>query len=670
MKIWGSVWLSLLLMQSAVAKAAPQAVVASVQPAAVVLGSLDQHGYDSPASALQRLESATDASNPGAPLELRRRYQTAVAFMAIESGNMERANQALDRLAAMARSEGCGPCETARLIGLVQQALEKRDRRSAETRLALVNAASEQAAPPDLKLAMAIVRERVHNILGQYDQGIATGVEALRLADSLDRPIDRLRIIIPMIGMNADLGDLQRAAGLARDAAEQARLAGSRYHLGMVRLQQGYVHALAGEDESQLAALEDALRILTKDPGNSRHVAITLSNISDYYLQHGDADKAMSYARRAEALARATGDTNARSVALANQGLAAALQGDLGAARSLLQQGILLAEKIGSYPYVLAMTEEMVKIEERAGQTGAALEAMRKVVQINREMSRVERERAVLELQEKYAADRRQREIEKLQAADRLRESERRAKVLEQRLWTIAAIALGLLVLLLGILIRRIRRHARRLALENTELAVQSAHDPLTGAFNRRHAEAMLAHLEAGGSPVGLMLLDLDFFKRVNDTHGHAAGDAVLVEVSRRLRELVRANDAVVRWGGEEFLLVLPGACADGVLKLARRVMATICETPVEHEGIRIAVTVSIGCVESPLRAGASWVQAIHVADLALYRSKSNGRNRATLAHQVAPEADIPRLLRDLECAREAGDVVLDVVEGPPDCGV
>ncbi|UUZ53885.1 GGDEF domain-containing protein [Massilia sp. H-1] len=193
-------------------------------------------------------------------------------------------------------------------------------------------------------------------------------------------------------------------------------------------------------------------------------------------------------------------------------------------------------------------------------------------------------------------------------------------------------------------------------------LSDQSVHDPLTGVFNRRHCTTLMGQQEAllakksrdrtYTACVGLMLLDVDHFKKINDTYGHSAGDAVLVEIARRLQELVRQHDVVVRWGGEEFVLVLPGTSAEGMLVLAGRLLRTIADSPVMAEGQAIPVTVSVGCVAYPLFPNQAWQDTLKVADLAMYLAKQGGRNRALCVMGVNEGALVASLATDLAWRR------------------
>ncbi|HMN98641.1 MAG TPA: GGDEF domain-containing protein [Miltoncostaeaceae bacterium] len=155
--------------------------------------------------------------------------------------------------------------------------------------------------------------------------------------------------------------------------------------------------------------------------------------------------------------------------------------------------------------------------------------------------------------------------------------------------------------------------------------------DALTGAANRGHgAEALAAAVAAG--PAGVLLLDVDHFKRTNDTHGHAAGDAVLVEVVRRASAAVRRDDLVARWGGEEFLVLVADAPGpDALARLGERVRAGIAEAPVAVGGARIRVTVSVGAAVTG--TGTPSADAlVAAADDALYAAKDAGRDRVMLA--------------------------------------
>jgi len=162
-------------------------------------------------------------------------------------------------------------------------------------------------------------------------------------------------------------------------------------------------------------------------------------------------------------------------------------------------------------------------------------------------------------------------------------------------------------------------------------LAYRANHDALTGLPNRAALQERLVLLHRSaqvlGAPYGLLLLDLDHFKVINDRFGHAAGDQVLVTIGQRLTTLVRARDTVGRWGGEEFLCLLPHVDLTSAAEVAERVRSGIEATPVDHEKRLIRVTASIGVVAFP-SDGSEPDTLLAKSDSALYESKRSGRNR------------------------------------------
>jgi two-component system cell cycle response regulator len=156
--------------------------------------------------------------------------------------------------------------------------------------------------------------------------------------------------------------------------------------------------------------------------------------------------------------------------------------------------------------------------------------------------------------------------------------------------------------------------------------------DPLTGLRNRRYVRR---HLDGvlRGSDAAVMLLDVDRFKSINDTHGHAAGDMALKEVAERLKSHLRAADVLARYGGEEFMVVLAGAPTDYAAMVAERLRLALSNDPISIGACLLPVTVSIGLAIAP--AGCSVAGVIAAADAALYRAKAAGRNRV---EQALPE--------------------------------
>ena len=174
------------------------------------------------------------------------------------------------------------------------------------------------------------------------------------------------------------------------------------------------------------------------------------------------------------------------------------------------------------------------------------------------------------------------------------------------------------------------RRLNLRLQGAKSAAEAQAVTDTLTGLGNRRAMDEVLTRLEEAGRGFGLIHLDLDFFKDVNDRLGHAAGDAVLQHVGRVLVEETRGEDIVTRAGGDEFILIFPRVTDDTVLRqLALRIIARI-EKPIPHGDQQCLISASAGIAVS--RGIGSVAQVLLDADRALYASKARGRAQATVA--------------------------------------
>lgn len=181
---------------------------------------------------------------------------------------------------------------------------------------------------------------------------------------------------------------------------------------------------------------------------------------------------------------------------------------------------------------------------------------------------------------------------------------------------------------------RKASQRARRLRREATS-------DPLTDLHNRRHLEQVMkreiSFAQREGHSVGLILVDLDRFKQLNDTHGHAAGDAALCAVGDFLRSRLRAYDVACRYGGDEIVVVVPGADLAAARSLAEQLRAGIEQLPLgtaEPDGPRL--TASLGVAVFPDH-GATPEALLHSADTALYRAKAEGRNRVATAPSIRP---------------------------------
>jgi len=185
---------------------------------------------------------------------------------------------------------------------------------------------------------------------------------------------------------------------------------------------------------------------------------------------------------------------------------------------------------------------------------------------------------------------------------------------------------------------RRILDLQAALIRAKNDLQFAAAHDPLTGLWNRGAILDLLnrevSRQQRNADALGVIMADIDYFKKINDTHGHLVGDAVLQEVARRLAAGVRPYDVVGRYGGEEFLIVFPGCSAPNLIAGAERLRHCIADQPIETSVGPIPVTLSLGLssVEQGKNEALDGETFLRAADEALYAAKARGRNRVETA--------------------------------------
>jgi two-component system cell cycle response regulator len=182
----------------------------------------------------------------------------------------------------------------------------------------------------------------------------------------------------------------------------------------------------------------------------------------------------------------------------------------------------------------------------------------------------------------------------------------------------------------------------RELELANKRLRRLSITDGLTELFNHRHMHELLheefERTKRSNEPLALLMLDLDRFKQVNDTYGHPTGDVILYETARMLHETAREIDMVGRYGGEEFIVVLPGTDEEAALQFAERVRQAVEQHTYKDEANEVRMTVSGGVASYPGDGVDHPELLIKRADEALYAAKESGRNRILRASEIPPE--------------------------------
>lgn len=528
---------------------------------------------------------------------------------------------------------------------LIQRAQQLKDAAKPGEALALIRQALAVVdSVQDLR-----VRYATHNIAAilysdtsDFENALQQHLKALPLAEQSGekREPRELQTLNNLGALYLSLRDPEQALQYLQRAKPLALKRNDRSMLSTIAVNTGYALSNLGRHEEAAANYQQALQV-ARERGDERSESIALVNLSDDALQRSAWSEAADYARAALLLAQKRKDLGNEAIAHANIGLALAGQGlhrqglqELRLSQELLQSLADLATED------LVLTE-IAQISEKAGMASEAIAALTRQREIRERLFSESRQRAVTELQERFDATAKQKQIELLE-----RENQLQAAEIDNRrlyLWVIGLIALTVILAAAVAMLSywRVRDANRRLQAANEKLADQSIRDPLTGLFNRRSFQLAMERrwtererrTEPDTTVDAFVLLDIDHFKRINDTFGHAAGDTVLVEVAKRLNTGMRDSDMVLRWGGEEFLLYLRGTTQSALAEVVGRVLHTIGATPVMHEDKAITVTASAGFVPLPF-AGLpettfGWERAVQLADLALYLGKGRGRNRA-----------------------------------------
>ena len=527
-----------------------------------------------------------------------------------------------------------------------------------------------EATPPSQRLPYLMLVADVKERTGKLDESVKVNLQALTLADASLSKARSSQVRSTLAYTLYEVGQKERALKLNREAMDLGREAGDEYALNQASTTQAILLSQSKDDKGELDALQAAIDHAVK-AGAKREEILSLANLADFYLKRGQYAIALQQSQRALPLTREVRSRSAESLALTNLGLALISLHRKAEGMEAVQQGLAIEERSGSITTMADTWSELGIYLEKAGELKDALEADRQHRRLADEVFRQEQQQTILEMQESFDNDRRNRELELLNRQNRLNEEQILQRELQQRLWGMAAalcvLALGVIVLL----VQRGRRANKLLARTNEQLKVQSERDPLTGLANRRHFQHAMRRLATDERLTGtVFLLDIDHFKQINDTHGHAAGDAVLVEIARRLRSTLRDEDLVVRWGGEEFLVVVQSLSPDQVDALAQRLLGAIACEPVAGPEAQVPVSASIGFATFPLEpAGISltWERAIELVDTTMYLAKAHGRNRAygvRLLH-AADEAEVGRMAKTLEQAWREDRVALTLLQGP-----
>ncbi|RUO76600.1 hypothetical protein CWI84_11425 [Idiomarina tyrosinivorans] len=402
-----------------------------------------------------------------------------------------------------------------------------------------------------------------------------------------------------------------------------------------------------------------------------------LNNFGDLYLRLGDYAKAKSYLNQALEMAQKNDDEVMVQTIKFNLGFI-----DVKQNRSKI--GLTAMEEVLQYfkdkDYSLDVEDLLGEIAEAyalMGQYQKQADALMQRMKMREERINAEQQQNISQLQKLYDSKDKAQQIELLKKENELKQRAIEINKQQSVIWGLVGVVVVFAIILLLLMYRAARRANIKLKEANSQLANQSLRDPLTGLWNRRALQQTMDQRDQRDAQTksqatdGLLLLDIDFFKRINDRLGHNSGDKVLIELSQRLEKMCRHSDRLVRWGGEEFLFYFEGVDNSSLRHIAQRVLETIAADPIDIDGERVHVSATCGYILLPFagvdESKLDWERVLQLADMALYSGKAHGRNRAcgiTDLHVEFSQFE-DQLKGDLSKAIDENWISMEIFEGP-----
>lgn len=627
-------------------------------------------GFDHPDEVLQRLESLQQGLANAPPLAWTRVVERTRGVVAARAGRETVALEAAGRLAQMADRDKAAAADAAMVRATLDEQLWRTE--SATAHALEADAAYARACASEPRTTGVCDHRgwwEVIRMLALRADRQGNRLEAARLqnrANELAAQADDDYLLAWGLStqavMSHYLNEPEKSRREMAQAERHARKDPSGRALIRVLMNSAALASVRNDRTGSFPVLEEAVALARKI-GSSRAEAMVLASLSDEFLRAGKPREALAAVERALPVMRQFNDRRNLPVMLHNGGIARVRLGQLPQGKADLEAALQLWQQAKARARIEAALNESADALAEAGDFKEALSHFHRANQLREQIDADTRDAVLGQLKERFRTEAGQRDLELAERENSLKTARLQNQTLMQRVWMLASIVLALAAGVLVVQVRRTREANLQLRRSEALLKVQSERDPLTGLANRRHFREALA-ARAGSDDTfrgGLILLDVDHFKRLNDEHGHAVGDAVLVEVARRLSACVRAGDVACRWGGEEFLVHTPELSSEAVESLALRVLHEIGNRPFQVAGGReVSVTMSMAYASFPLppnEVSLPWEQAVNLVDMALYSAKAMGRDRAVgieFTDASSSEA-LARAAGDFERARSQG---------------
>jgi diguanylate cyclase (GGDEF)-like protein len=389
------------------------------------------------------------------------------------------------------------------------------------------------------------------------------------------------------------------------------------------------MYGLSEEYEKSIEYFLSSLKN-SEEIGDERLSGIILTNIAISYYNLYNNEKAEEFFNKALTLTKKNDDKGNIIRAYIYLGSIFKDMGNYNLALEKENEALQIAEEINDFFQIKYIYEEIADIYAQMNDFEKALHYHIRYKEINDSLFNIEKSEQITEMETKYETEKKEQQIVLLEKDNTIANME----ITKQRSMLLYLTTGIILIVIFAIIVIRLfnqkAKTAKALAVANGKLEELSRTDPLTKLWNRRHMHEMInlekTRVEREFKPFSFILMDIDHFKNVNDTYGHECGDYILATMAVILRSVVRKQDVVGRWGGEEFLLFLPSTSLKGALTIAESIRKKIADYPFNYSSTDIPITATLGV--SQYEETASAEACIKLADDALYEGKESGRNR------------------------------------------
>jgi diguanylate cyclase (GGDEF)-like protein len=638
------------------------------------------------AAAILKLQVLDGELGAATPYAVRREYLKTRIALEVDAGQIDPATASIDTLLKLAQAQHdelgmvlAGTFDASLMIAGGKPG-------AAMIKLTEILPTALRTADPDALWRLYLFLGNAQLAVGKFEPALDSFLKCLQYADQQQKHPKqlRLRALNSLNNLYGAMKNWDKARQVIEEALILANELGSTKMKATLYINQGVMYSSLGRDAESVAATERAL-LIGRQSGLIGVQATALSNLADGYLISRNYPKAETLARQALVKFQETREQSGIVAAHANIGFSLMGQGKTKEGVAEVRTALKLSHDSALISVEEGILAELGRMYEQAGLYREALATVRDQQKLSEQLFRTDRELSVATLQAQFDSVQRQKQIELLARENALKDSEIRRQQMQKIVTLLGAIVTILIGVFVYWLYRRVKKINQKLHKANHQLEFHSVRDPLTGLFNRRSFLELMNNRPADSAGErrddtidrcdGLMVLDVDHFKHINDTMGHAAGDNVLMEIAKRLRNTVRDSDMVMRWGGEEFLVYSPKANISHLRGLAERLLNAIGKEPMLVDEQLISVTVTAGFLSLPFsglsETECNWEKAMQLADRVLYLGKINGRNRAYgLTQLLVPFAQaMPVLEQDIAKALKMGMVGLVEVLGPTRAG-